>query len=95
MIAEFGLGEHELALLLEACRTVDQLDAFTQVIAAQGVIDRATGRAHPAVVEARQQRLVLARMLATLRVPPTMPPDDEPSTPQARSGARGAQGTRS
>ncbi|MHA6629401.1 hypothetical protein ACU61A_28525 [Pseudonocardia sichuanensis] len=95
VLVDFGLAEHELALLLEACRTVDQLDAFTEVIAAEGVIDRATGRAHPAVVESRQQRLVLTRVLATLRVPPAMPPADEPSAPQGRSGARGAYGTRS
>jgi hypothetical protein len=90
ILADFDLSEHELVLLNEACRTVDQLDAFAEVVAAQGVIEADTGKAHPAVVESRQLRLALARLVATLR----MPTGDEDAVPQRRGAARGAYGRR-
>jgi hypothetical protein len=88
ILREYDLAEHELALLTEACRTVDQLDAFAEVIAAEGVIEQGTGRAHPAVVESRQLRLALARLTATLRVPL----GDEEATPQRRGASRAPYG---
>jgi hypothetical protein len=65
------LGEHELLVLLEACRTVDTLNELEDARKAEGsVIDSPHGKkAHPAVVEARQQRLVLAKLLASLAIP--------------------------
>ncbi|MFC5208610.1 hypothetical protein ACFPM0_18860 [Pseudonocardia sulfidoxydans] len=45
------------------------------------------GRVHPAVIEARQQRLTLARLVASLRVP-----DDGDVRPQRRGAARGFYG---
>jgi len=44
-------------------------------------------KAHPALVEARQQRVVLARLLASLRIP-----IDEEGRAQRRGGARGVYG---
>jgi hypothetical protein len=47
-------------------------------------------RTHPAVIEARQQRLTLARLLAALRLPAGDEQDVQPNRrPQRRSGARG------
>ena len=68
---EFELAEHEQTLLLEACRTVDLLDLLQAQIDEDGVVLAWCDgwRNHPALAEARQQRLVLARLLAALRVP--------------------------
>ncbi|HWC35820.1 MAG TPA: hypothetical protein VG650_13465 [Mycobacteriales bacterium] len=97
-MADFELDEHEMALLLEAVRTVDLLDVLEAAVRQDGpLIDSSQGlRAHPAVVEARQQRIALARLLAALR----LPIGDEGQQaadvrPQRRSGVRGAYSLRS
>lgn len=86
IVNEFELDEHELSLLREAVRTVDLLDELDRAVKADGVIiDSPQGRkAHPAAVEARQQRIALARLLAALR----MPSGDETARPQHRVGVR-------
>jgi len=93
VVEEFDLEEHELALLREATRTVDLLDEVDATVRRDGaVIVTAEGhpRAHPAAIEARQQRVTLARVLAALR----MPSGDEPaSRPQRRVGVRGTYAT--
>ena len=83
----FDLETHEAALLLEACRVKDRLDALDTVVRAEGVtIESPQGvKAHPAIVEARQQQLVLSRLIASLRLP-----DENDSRPQRRGGGRGA-----
>lgn len=91
VLADFELGEHEEAVLLEACRTVDALQALEDLVAAEGVTNVSPQgvRAHPALVEARQQRLALAKLIASLRIPL----DDHQETgrlPQRRSGVRPA-----
>jgi len=91
----YDLDEHESALLTEAVRTVDALDALDAKVRREGVI--VTGpqgdRAHPALVEARQQRITLARLLAALRVPQGAEGDEQASArPQRRGGARGVYG---
>lgn len=91
VLAEFELSEHERVLLQQSCRVVDELDAFAEVIAREGVMAPDGARAHPAVVESRQLRLALTRLLATLRMPAGL---DE-GVPQHRGGARGAYGGRS
>lgn len=86
VLADFDLDEHEMALLREAVRTVDQLDALYDA-ADTVVVDGGKGpRAHPALVEARQQRIVLARLLAALRLPSG---DEAEQRPQRRQGVRG------
>jgi len=93
VVEEFDLEEHELALLREATRTVDLLDELDATVRRDGaVIVTAEGhpRAHPAAIEARQQRIALARVLSALR----MPSGDEPaSRPQRRVGVRGTYAT--
>jgi len=86
---EFELGEHELSILLEAARTVDALDALQAIVRDEGVTNTSPQglRAHPALVEARQQRVTLAKLVASLRIP--LDDDQEASrTPQRRSGVR-------
>lgn len=89
---QFDLDEHETAILVEACRTVDALDALDARVRVQGVIVTSPqgDRANPALVEARQQRITLARLLAALRVPQGAEGDEQASArPQRRGGARG------
>jgi len=88
----FSLDEGETALLVQACRTVDSLDTLEAAVAADGVvIETPQGqRAHPALVEARQQRITLARLVSALRVPDDGAEDDGEGArrPQRRTGVR-------
>lgn len=87
---EYDLEEHEAALLAQACRITDLLDELDRIVGEEGaVVDSPQGRkAHPAVVEARQQSIALARLLSALRLPAG---EDDAGTrrPQRRSGVRG------
>jgi hypothetical protein len=69
--AEFELAEHELAQLEEACRTRDRIAQLRAQVDSDGVMLASPqgARLHPAIAEERQQRLALARLLVTLRVP--------------------------
>lgn len=70
-------GDNELdspstEVLLEACRTLDRLEALAEVIDAEGVT--ATGSAgqrvvHPAVAEARQLQITLTRLVDAIGLP--------------------------
>lgn len=97
VVEEYDLEEHERALLVEAVRTVDLLAELDNLVRTEGaVIDSPQGRkANPAAVEARQQRIALARLLAALRLPAG--DEDEQGTngrPQRRVGVRGTYGIR-
>lgn len=87
--SRFELDEHELALLLQAARTVDVLDDLAGVVASSGPMT-AEGDVHPAIIESRQQRLTLARLIASLR----LPEEAVEGRPQRRGAARGAYGVR-
>lgn len=88
VLGKYSLEEHELALLRESCRTVDQLDALAAAVAADGAM--VSGRVHPALVESRQLRIALARLVGALRLP-AGDEDDQVSgrRPQRRVGVRG------
>ena len=79
-VSEFEWSQHELAMLEEACRTRDRIVQLDKQVSDDGImLDSSQGkRIHPGVAEARQQRLTLARLLATLGIPPlsddTLPP---------------------
>lgn len=68
---DYELAEHEQSVLLEACRTVDALEDLQAIIRTEGVTNVSPQgvRAHPALVEARQQRVTLAKLVASLRIP--------------------------
>ncbi len=85
----------ERTLLLQACRCVDRLDDLAEAAAAStAVVTNAKGEMapHPAIVEARQQSLVLARLLASMRLP--VGDEDDLTRPQRRGAARGSYGVR-
>jgi hypothetical protein len=88
--AEFELGEHERALLTAMCRQVDRLDELEALITAEGlmVCGHGTVKMHPAVVEARQSAIAVARIGAALRLPAGE--EDEDAQPGQRwAGVRG------
>ncbi|MEU6101171.1 hypothetical protein [Streptomyces flaveolus] len=89
----FDLDVHEQLLLLQACRTADLLDRLSAE-AARGrlTVRNAKGEevTNPVITEHRQQSLVLARLLASLR----MPSGEEDERPQRRGAARGSYGVR-
>jgi hypothetical protein len=95
VLAEYELEEHELLLLREAVRTVDVLDDLTAQVAADGsVVESPQGsKAHPALVETRQQRIALARLLTALRLPAGEESEaGGDRRPQRRMGVRGVYG---
>lgn len=63
----YELEEHEMALLRQAVRTVDTCAMLQTMVDGEGVI--VDGKANPAMVELRQQRIILARLIVALRVP--------------------------
>ena len=68
----YQLSVTEDALLRQAVRTADHVAELDVVLEAEGLMVPGRDgvmRAHPALVEVRQQRLVLARLLAALRLP--------------------------
>lgn len=59
-------------IVLEACRTLDRLEALDAVIAEEGVVSYgSTGQrtVHPAVSEARQLQMTLTRLVDALDLP--------------------------
>ncbi len=96
VLDEYELEAHEILLLREAVRTVDVLDSLEARVAADGpLLGSSQGeRAHPALVEARQQRIALARLLAALRLPAGEEEDGQDRRPQRRVGVRGVYGVR-
>ncbi|BCP11679.1 hypothetical protein MINTM020_37770 [Mycobacterium paraintracellulare] len=65
------LDEHEALALRELCRTADTLDELQDVVERDGVLlDSSQGmRAHPALVELRQQRITFARLVSAMQLP--------------------------
>lgn len=99
MLDVYELEQHEVALLREMVRTVDLLDDLAAIVAAEGTMVPGPGltqRVHPAIVEARQMRIALSRLSASLRLP-AGEEGDQPAhlrRPQRRGAARGAYGIR-
>ncbi|MGW5339580.1 hypothetical protein ACWEQD_14325 [Rhodococcus pyridinivorans] len=71
VLDEYELDTHEVAVLREAVRTVDQIEQLQAVVKTDGPMQNSPQgrRVHPAVAELRQQRIVLARLLAALNIP--------------------------
>lgn len=85
-VEDFEWAQHELAMLEEACRIRDRIVDLDAAVNDDGLMLASSQgmRVHPAVAEGRQQRLALARMLATLGIPPL----GEDNLPPAK-GVRG------
>lgn len=88
---DFDTAEQQL--LVEVCRTLDRLDALEAVVAQDGpTITGSMGQTivHPAIGEARQQRVVLARLVAALELPTEDGPTSTLSMTNASDKARHA-----
>lgn len=90
------LDEHEALALRELCRTVDTLDRLQAIVDRDGELAASSQgmRAHPALVELRQQRIAFARLVSAMQLPSglTQPQqgDGQPAQPaQRRPGVRG------
>lgn len=68
MIARYEFQRHELMLLREAVRSVDELDRLSEVIVRSRTLTPG-GDIHPAIAEARQLRIALTSILAALHLP--------------------------
>lgn len=88
---EFEWADHERAILEEACRVRDRIVDLDAAVSKDGLMITSSqgARIHPAVAEARQQRLALARLLVSLGIPPLA----EDNLPASR-GVRGVYGGR-
>lgn len=91
----YELEAHEENLLVQAVRVADNLDALHVLVAAEGVVVASPqgDRANPALVESRQQQIVLARLLAALRLPAGAEDEGADRRPQRRE-MRGVYGVR-
>ena len=86
---QYVLEEHELALLVQATRTITTLDLLDAEVRRHGVLLDGT-RVNPAATEARQHAIALARLLAALRLPAGADCDRQAGArPQRRVGVRG------
>ena len=86
VLTDYDLSEHELTLLRQAVAVAGLCEALQATVAAEGLL--VMGKAHPALVELRQQRILLARLIVALRVPL----GDEDSGEQQRMQYRGTRG---
>lgn len=93
-VGRLDLDAHEHLLLLQACRVADTLDALATAAVGQPLtVTNARGDevAQPLLVESRQQSIVLARLIASLRLPEDIDGEGElGGRPQRRGAARGA-----
>ncbi|WP_433187748.1 hypothetical protein [Actinoallomurus sp. CA-150999] len=91
VLEAYELDEHELSLLRQAVRSADLCDELQAVVDEEGpMVTTRLGevKAHPAIVELRNQRITLARLIVALRVPLGEQDEDR----QQRRGIRGVYG---
>lgn len=97
VLDNFELEEHERSLLVQAVRVADACEDLQAVVDVEGSMVPGLGltqRVHPALVELRQQRIVLARLIVALRVPLGDADGEGPARTQHR-GVRGVHQLRS
>ncbi len=67
VLQDYELAEHEQVILRQAVHVADVCDELQRQVERDGPL--LNDRAHPALIEARQQRALLARLIVALRVP--------------------------
>lgn len=87
----FEFDAQDLIVVVEATRVKDRLDELDAVVRTEGVTVKTPQgvKAHPALIESRQQQIVLTRLIASLRLP-----DEFDRRGQRRGGSRGVYGGR-
>lgn len=92
VVTQYALDPGEVTLLGEACRVADACAELQAIVDREGLL--VDGRPSAALLELRQQRLLLGRLLVALRFPDAdaeVEVDDPPGRPQRRP-ARGLYG---
>lgn len=92
VLADYELDEHELLLLAQAARVADLCVELQRLVDEDGPLVGEPRRINPALVELRQQRLVLARLVVALRVP--LGDQAEGMVRPQRRGVRGFYGVK-
>ncbi len=92
VLTDYELAEHELTLLRQAVHVADLCEDLQQRVDDDGPL--LGDRAHPALVEVRQQRILLARLVVALRVPLGEEEAKSAASRPQRRGLRGAYGIR-
>ncbi|WP_406711000.1 hypothetical protein QEV68_10570 [Trueperella pyogenes] len=75
-LAHYELAEHELAVLQEACYTVDLLQTMRRRVKKDGVMSTGSMRqavVHPLISEMRQQRGLFSQLMSALKLPDVVP----------------------
>jgi hypothetical protein len=93
ILADNDLSEHELVLLRQAVRVADVCDDLQAVVDLEGPLTSnrlGERKAHPALIELRAQRLLLARLIVALRVP--LGDEEDQGLPPGRLQRRGLRG---
>ena len=89
----YTLAEHEMTLLVQACRIADTCDDLQAFIEKNGpLVAGSSGRVRAAVGELRQQRIALARLVVALRVPIGDQEETPATTGAPRVQRRGVRG---
>ncbi|MEU4405044.1 hypothetical protein AB0F88_10995 [Streptosporangium sp. NPDC023963] len=98
IMGDLDLDSHEELVLLQAVRAVDRLDAMAAELENSPLtVTNSKGDevAHPLLTESRQQSLLLARLVASLRLPNGLQEGEtDMDRPQRRGAARGAYNLR-
>jgi hypothetical protein len=91
ILADYDLSTHETVLLTQAVRVTDLCEDLQAIVTLEGPL--VMGKAHPALVELRMQRILLARLIVALRVP--LGDEDAAGAPRTQyRGVRGVYGIR-
>lgn len=88
LIDECEFDPHEEVLAVELCRTVTLCEALHQRLLDDGLVveGQRGAKVNPLAAELRQQRIIVARLVASLAIPAL--DGDEP--PKPRGAARGS-----
>lgn len=91
ILSEYDLAQHEVEILARACRVADVCAELQAIVDRDGPMTTTRlgeDKAHPALVELRQQSITLTRLIVALRVPL----GDQEDGAQLRTQRRGARG---
>jgi len=93
VLSDYTLAEHEMTLLVQACRIADTCDELQSFIEKNGaLVAGSSGRVRSAVGELRQQQIALARLVVALRVPIGDQEETPSKTGAPRTQRRGVRG---
>ncbi|MEU4718389.1 hypothetical protein AB0G06_02055 [Nonomuraea dietziae] len=94
--AEYELNAADFLLLKQAAETADLVSRISRAVVSEDLtVSRGTGgvAVNPLISELRQQRLVLARLVAALNLPDDDDEEEETSTGRVhKNQSRGANG---